>query len=45
MKIVIVGGGKVGYAIAAELTMEGHDITVVDKDRRLQTASATISTV
>lgn len=31
MKIVIIGGGKVGYAIAAQLTKEGHDITVVDK--------------
>lgn len=33
MKIVIIGGGKVGYAIAAQLTSEGHDITVVDQDR------------
>jgi trk system potassium uptake protein TrkA len=30
MKIVIIGGGKVGSAIAAQLTKEGHDITVVD---------------
>ncbi|MBR1497824.1 MAG: Trk system potassium transporter TrkA [Oscillospiraceae bacterium] len=35
MRIVIIGGGKVGFAIAAQLTQEGHDITVVDKDRRI----------
>ena len=35
MRIVIIGGGKVGFAIAAQLTSEGHDITVVDLDRRL----------
>ncbi|MBQ9413012.1 MAG: Trk system potassium transporter TrkA [Oscillospiraceae bacterium] len=34
MRIVIIGGGKVGFAIAAQLTEEGHDITVVDKDRK-----------
>ena len=33
MKIVIIGGGKVGFAIAAQLTQEGHDITVVDNSR------------
>ena len=35
MRIVIIGGGKVGFAIAAQLTIEGHDITVVDKLRSL----------
>lgn len=33
MKIVIVGGGKVGYAIAREASQEGHDITIIDNDR------------
>ena len=31
MKIIIVGNGKVGYAIARQLSSEGHDLTVVDK--------------
>lgn len=30
MKIIIVGNGKVGYAIAQTLSQEGHDITLVD---------------
>lgn len=30
MKIVIVGCGKVGFALAKQLSDEGHDITVVD---------------
>ena len=33
MKIVIVGGGKVGFAIAREMSGEGHDITIIDQNR------------
>ncbi len=32
MKIVLIGGGKVGYAIVSQLTKEGHDIVLVDSD-------------
>ena len=32
MKIIIVGCGKVGYAIARQLAVEDHDITIVDDD-------------
>ncbi len=32
MKIIVVGCGKVGYAIAQQLTQEKHDITVVDDE-------------
>lgn len=35
MKIVIVGGGKVGYALAEQLTREGHDIVVIDNNRKV----------
>lgn len=28
MKIIIVGNGKVGYAIARQLAVEDHDITI-----------------
>ncbi|MEG0146734.1 MAG: NAD-binding protein, partial [Clostridia bacterium] len=31
MNIVIVGAGKVGYALADVLSREQHDVTVVDK--------------
>ncbi len=31
MKIIIVGNGKVGYAIAWQLAVEDHDIIIVDK--------------
>ncbi len=34
MKIVIVGCGKVGTSIARELNDEGHDISVVDNNRK-----------
>ncbi len=33
MKIVIAGGGKVGFAIAREMSGEGHDITIIDNNR------------
>ena len=34
MKILIVGCGKVGYTLAKTLTLEKHDITLVDKDEQ-----------
>lgn len=33
MNIVIVGGGKVGYALADVLVRENHDLTIIDDDR------------
>lgn len=33
MKIIIVGGGKVGYAIARELSREKHDVILVDENQ------------
>ena len=35
MKIVIVGAGKVGFALAEQLTKEGHDIVLIDNDRQV----------
>ncbi len=32
MKIVIVGDGKVGSTIASQLTLEGHDVIVIDNN-------------
>ena len=33
MKIIIIGCGKVGFALAEELTQEDHDVTVIE-DRK-----------
>ena len=30
MKIIIIGCGKVGSALAEELTMENHEVAIVD---------------
>ena len=35
MRSIIIGGGKVGFTIAEQLTKEGHDIVVIDSDRRV----------
>lgn len=35
MKIIIVGGGKVGINLAGLLSQEDHDITVIDTDRKI----------
>ncbi|NLE13910.1 MAG: Trk system potassium transporter TrkA [Clostridiales bacterium] len=35
MKIVIIGGDRVGTAIASQLTVEGHDITVIDSSSQV----------
>ncbi|MBQ7354054.1 MAG: Trk system potassium transporter TrkA [Clostridia bacterium] len=32
MKIIIVGNGKTGFYLADQLSRDGHDVTVVDKD-------------
>ena len=43
MKIIIVGCGKVGYALCKQLNDEGHDITLIDKETdRLQPAIDTL---
>lgn len=35
MHIVIVGDGKVGFALTEQLAKEGHDIVVIDKNKEL----------
>ncbi len=32
MRILIVGGGVVGFNLAEELSLEGHDVSIVDND-------------
>ena len=32
MKIIIIGGGKVGFTLAKRLTQENHDLVLVDND-------------
>ncbi len=35
MNIIIAGGGKVGQTLARQLSAEGHDLTLIDKDQRV----------
>ena len=43
MKIIIVGCGKVGYALCQQLNEEGHDITLIDKNAdRLQSVTGNL---
>ena len=37
MKIIVVGCGKVGAALTAQLSREGHDIAVIDVDNGVVT--------
>jgi len=32
VKIVIIGGGKVGSKLSEELSNESHDVTVIEQD-------------
>ena len=34
MNIIVVGDGKVGYTLAEYLSKDGHDVTIVDKNRQ-----------
>ena len=38
MYIVIVGGGKVGYYLAKQLLAEGHEVLIIEKDRKKEEA-------
>ena len=43
MNIMIVGDGKVGYALAQYLSKDGHDITIIDRSQQaLLKASETL---
>ena len=45
MNIIIVGCGQVGYAIASQLTDDGHEITIVDSNAaRLERACSSLDT-
>ncbi len=35
MKIIIVGGGKIGATLIESLVSEGHDITFIDRDQKV----------
>ncbi len=46
MKIVIVGCGKVGYALAKQLSLENHDVTIVDNHlRAIEHAQETLDVI
>ena len=32
MKIIIIGDGKVGHSLAEHLSLENHDVTIIDKN-------------
>lgn len=32
MKVIIIGDGKVGYSLAAQLSLEGNDVVIIDKN-------------
>ena len=46
MKIIIAGAGKIGYSVAALLSEEGHDITIIDRNPdTIQTLSNTLDVI
>lgn len=43
MRIIVVGDGKVGYTLAEQLSREGHDVVIIDRnDAALRKASETL---
>lgn len=46
MNIIIVGCGKVGYAIASQLTDEGHSVAIIDTNKeRLERACSSLDAI
>jgi trk system potassium uptake protein TrkA len=46
MKVIIAGCGKVGYALAEQLSEEGHDITVIDTNElKLENATTNLDII
>lgn len=46
MKIIVVGCGKVGYALTEQLSAEGHDITIIDSnDLKLENACTNLDVI
>ena len=35
MNIIIAGGGKVGQTLARQLSAEGHDLTLIDRNQQV----------
>lgn len=40
MYVIVVGGGKVGYYLSKQLIAEGHEVLLMEKDRRRQSMLA-----
>ena len=40
MYVIVVGGGKVGYYLTKQLLTEGHEVLLLEKDRRRQSMLA-----
>ena len=40
MNIIIVGDGKVGAALATQMSAEGHDVTIIDSNPQVLSESA-----
>jgi len=32
VRIIVIGDGKIGHHIAAQLVSEGHEVTIIDRD-------------
>ncbi len=46
MNVIIVGAGKVGYAVARELSREDHNVTVIDRSpERISLVNSTLDAI
>ena len=40
MRILVVGDGKVGHTVAEQLTREGHDVVIIDKNEDVPSSTS-----